>query len=676
MLKSPLFATSLIGILLVPLTPPFVPLLAARSSARNDEAIAEVKSGKRTEARAAWWGFDPADATAALQAAIDSGARRVVVEKLDGPWIVHPIRLASDQEIVFEKDVVVQAKRGEFKGKGDSLFSASGQKNITLTGGEGAVLRMWKQDYDDPAQYAKAEWRHVLCLKSCANVNVSYLRLADSGGDGIYLGVSQRGVPCSDVTIREVICDNNYRQGISVISARNLLIEKCVLEDTGGTNPMAGIDFEPNHESEELVNCVMRGCASLNNKGDAYTFYLPNLTEKSRPVSIRIEKCIAKLCRTSARIVADRDGAGPRGGSIEFVDCQFVESERSAIAIHDKPQAGPRVRFVKCIIDNPASAQPDTPPILLAGRARQAGPIGGIDFVDCTVDDKLSRTPMAYQDHASGLGLGEITGTIRLHRDGRISEHALTLQLLQQWMPHKVFKQYPAFDLGGVRFVPVAGDAKTKDECSPRQRGASKWMVHGEAGRAMTFSVTVKEVGKSSAKPATVSVTPPNGKPVRMKAAAVGQETVYEFTPKESGAHVIECDAGSSTASVRCGGRGACLYSDDGHFHLLGTTGRLFFHVPAGTKEFALKVWGDNSGERVKAALLDPSGKVVHGKDSILGEQFIARPASSGDEIWSIRLDRPGQGVLEDFHVELQDVPPLLAPSPGSLLKPTRQGPP
>lgn len=42
---------------------------------KNIEAIDAVKSGKRRDANAAWWGFDPEDATENLQAALDSGAR-------------------------------------------------------------------------------------------------------------------------------------------------------------------------------------------------------------------------------------------------------------------------------------------------------------------------------------------------------------------------------------------------------------------------------------------------------------------------------------------------------------------------------------------------------------------------------------------------------------------------
>ena len=101
---------------------------------KNVSAVQEVLSGDRTTANAAWWGFDPADSTAALQGAIDSGAQRVVVPYMGSDWIVLPIKLASDQEIIFEPGVVVTAKKGAFRGRGDSLFSAANQTNITLRG--------------------------------------------------------------------------------------------------------------------------------------------------------------------------------------------------------------------------------------------------------------------------------------------------------------------------------------------------------------------------------------------------------------------------------------------------------------------------------------------------------------------------------------------------------------
>jgi len=52
---------------------------------RNDAAVKQVLAGQRDDANTAWWGFDAADSTAALQAAIDSLAKRVLVPYLGAP---------------------------------------------------------------------------------------------------------------------------------------------------------------------------------------------------------------------------------------------------------------------------------------------------------------------------------------------------------------------------------------------------------------------------------------------------------------------------------------------------------------------------------------------------------------------------------------------------------------
>ena len=215
---------------------PLWALIFAVQPAGNPQAVEEVAAGKCKVAQASWWGFDPAESTAALQAAINSTAKKVVVEKMPSPWILDKLRLADDQELFFEPGVEVLAKKGGFHGTSDSLFSAAGKKNIRLIG-PGAVLRMRRADYDNKADYKHAEWRHVINLHGCTGVTIEGLTLAESGGDGIYLGAGPGGKPCKDVIIRDVVCDRNYRQGISVISAENLLIERCTLKDTAGTPP-------------------------------------------------------------------------------------------------------------------------------------------------------------------------------------------------------------------------------------------------------------------------------------------------------------------------------------------------------------------------------------------------------------------------------------------------------
>ncbi|MCX7887828.1 MAG: right-handed parallel beta-helix repeat-containing protein [Verrucomicrobiae bacterium] len=619
--------------------------------------------------RAAAFGFNPTNATVALQAAINSGARRVIVENMGAPWIVNKIQLSSDQEIVFEEGVVVQALRGAFKGTGDSLFTAVLKTNITLIG-YGATLKMWKQDYDDPAQYKHAEWRHVLCFKSCANVRVLGLTLADSGGDGIYLGVAQRGVPCSDVLIKDVVCDNNYRQGISVISARNLLIENCVLKNTGGTAPMAGIDFEPNHPTEELVNCIMRNCVSENNRGSAYVFYLRQLRADSRPVSIRLENCRAVGCRNSVVLTTNADSkTNAVTGTMEFVDCVFEGGINGGIIVSDKPLGGARVCFVNCRLVNPATNKPSAAPIQLTSRYSATEDIGNIRFDNCIVSDPLNRVPLAYQDRSGALTVRDVGGTLVVNG----TSHVLTAEVLARWIPQMAFKPIPKFDLSKVRFVPLFPDAKpaANRRCVARVRGRSEWLLWAEAAEDASFTVQIRRVGRGELEPVPVSVVAPSGKTIELENAQGEGETAYTFKPAETGAHKIICDPRRWTATVNSATHRVCLYSAEHTIHLLGTTGEYFFWVPPGTKEFALRVSGEDDAEQVMAALRDPTGKIVEQKDSIAGaHQFVGKPLGDPNgEIWSLRLDKPTTGVLEDFHVQFQGIPPVLAHTRESLLK-------
>ena len=642
----------------------------------NSELIREVGEGKRQEARASWWGFDPADSTAALQAAINSGAKKLVVENLGQPWVVDRLQLASNQEIIFEPGTVVQAKRGAFKGTADALFSAVLKENITLRG-QGATLKMWKQDYDDPAQYKHGEWRHVLNFHSCSKVNINGLTLADSGGDGIYLGVAKKGVPCSDFTIQDVKCLNNYRQGISVISARNLLIENCVLKDTWGTAPQAGIDFEPNHPSEELVNCVMRNCVSENNRGDAYVLYLKPLRGESKPISVRIENCRSVGGRCSARFATgnDAENAGVKG-TMEFVNCKFEASEDAGLMVSDKPLTGAQVSFVNCQVIRPAAAKAATTPIQISGNANGADTIGGIRFENCTIEDEIDRIPMSYHDMSGGVGLRDITGTLILRRGGKSVTHKLTPELVSDWMPFRSFKQIGRFETKGLRFEPLFPEAKmdSAKPCRAKQRGLSEWLLWAEAGQKGTFAVAVRVIGKSEPRPAQVNLISPSGQLKKLSDAEAGQETPYEFTATETGAYRIVCEPKNFVATVNSPTHRVCIYSESASIHFLGTTGEYFFWVPAGTKEFALRISGENDAECVRAALVDPAGNQVEEKDNIAqAHQFVATPRNSAaGEIWSLRLDKPSKGVLEDFHVRLQGIPPLLSTAKESLLKPAK----
>ena len=637
----------------------------------NEKAIEEVKQGKRKVAYASWWGFDPEDATEALQAAIDSGAPKVVVENMGRPWIVsRTINLRSNQEIVFEKGVIVEAKKGAFLGKGDCLFLAALQRNITIIG-YGAVLRMRKLDYTQPP-YEKAEWRHALSIRSCENVRVFGLTLASSGGDGIYLGVAKRGVPNSKIHIKDVVCVDNYRQGISVISAENVLMENVVMRDTSGTPPMAGIDFEPNDPTEVLSNIVMRNCVVQNNSGDGFAFYLHNLNSASRPISIRLEGCRSIGNRRSVSISVGNSKEKTVNGVIEFVDCKFEGSEGAGIYIAQKPPFGCKVRFVKCEISDAALKQVTQSPIMFASARGNFEPIGGVEFIDCVVRDKVERLPMAFFNPA-GVELTDVIGTLTLIRNGRATKFELTRELLNEWFPQQAFKVFPKFEVKGAKFVPLFPDAKFPQGVSSaaRLRGVAEFLVWANAGEKVAFTLKVLPVGKVEVRPVKLAITMPSGKVIGMKDAIAERDNDYEFVADETGAFRITCDAGNATVTLsKCTHR-FCLFAGEGTFHFLGTVGEFFFLVPKGVREFGVKVMGGDGTELVKVTVRDGVGRVVAERDNIALWQFaITRENEESDEIFSVKFERPSIGVLEDFFVQLQGIPPLLAPVREALLKP------
>ncbi|GMV94037.1 MAG: hypothetical protein AMXMBFR82_38150 [Candidatus Hydrogenedentota bacterium] len=402
----------------------------ALANAPNADAIEAVKSGQRADANAAWWGFNSEDATDALQSAIDSGAKTVTVPYMGAPWIVRPIKLRSNLELILEPGVLVLAKAGEFKGKGDSLFTAADATDITIRG-YGAVLRMRKSDYQSDA-YEKAEWRMGFAFRGCKRILVEGVRVESSGGDGFYIGATGENPWCEDVTIRDCICDDHHRQGISVISAQNLLIENCVLSGTEGTAPEAGIDLEPNNENERLVNCVIRNCVIENNAGNGILLYLRPLTSASEPVSIRFEDCVVRMGEpgdaladftnvnmkggAGIRVSALRDD-GPQG-TIDFVNCTVENAAEECVALSEKSAKSAVVRFQDCnfgpswVAANRGYWKPRVPISISGRRPDVAADLGGIEFVGCHVFDTVPRPVIAYLPSEGDVALRDIGGTI------------------------------------------------------------------------------------------------------------------------------------------------------------------------------------------------------------------------------------------------------------------------
>ena len=385
------------------------------------------------------FGYDSADSTRFLRQALESGAEKIVLDRQAGPWITLPLKMRSNTELVFEPGVELLAKRGEYKGLRDYLLELPYCTNVTIRGGAGSTMRMWKKDYQGP-DYAHGEWRYALRIFHCTNVLVEGLTIMESGGDGI-------GVTGKDIVIRNCVCDRNHRQGISVFSVENLLIENCVLSNTSGTAPQSGIDFEPDHPNETLKNVVMRNCLSINNQGDGYQFYLGQLNSTSEDISVTLENCrsVGNSTGTWFDLGVGRHQAVPPKGFVRYVNCTFERSKGEGIAVFGKPAGSIFAKFENCSIVNAATN--GTSAALAIGSAYKPDqPVtDDICFENLAIRLDDGRKWLACRRSAlTPEKVGNITGTARIVRNGGTEETVVFDQAwAEKWMKPKADKPLP-----------------------------------------------------------------------------------------------------------------------------------------------------------------------------------------------------------------------------------------
>jgi len=230
--------------------------------------------------------FTAGNSTAALQALFDTGDD-IFVPDMGADWVLGQMFLNQDnQDILFEDGVVVQGLAGAFTGStNDSLFQVDRVANGSLTG-YGATFSMAAVPV-----IGGFESRHGIRLHNVVDYDIAGLRIERTQGDGIYVGSTTTIGINKDVTIQDVVIDDVFRNGISVISVRGLLIDNSVIINTGftdGTNPQAGIDFEPNFSTQRIVDVTVRNTIFAGNGNDGIVFAVVEDLEPE-PISVLID---------------------------------------------------------------------------------------------------------------------------------------------------------------------------------------------------------------------------------------------------------------------------------------------------------------------------------------------------------------------------------------------------
>lgn len=102
------------------------------------------------------------------------------------------------------------------------------------------------------------EWGMGIAIYGCTNAWVKGTKIINCWGDGISIAAKGISNPSRNCVIKQVICDNNRRQGLSIGAVDSLIVDSCAFIRTNGTNPQDGIDIEPDKGTARRVyitNC-------------------------------------------------------------------------------------------------------------------------------------------------------------------------------------------------------------------------------------------------------------------------------------------------------------------------------------------------------------------------------------------------------------------------------------
>lgn len=621
-------------------------------------ALAFLPLLAQEEIKVSTFGFDPDDSTRFLQAALDSGARRVIVDQTGRPWLTGPLHLRRSLELVIAAGVRLEALPGGYPGLRDAMLTAAGISNLIIRGEEGAELVMRKSDYQDAARYPKSEWRHCLNLLSCTDVSIRDLKLSSSGGDGIYLGVLPGHAQnyCKDILIERVVCDDHHRQGISVIGIDGLILRDSVFSNTGGTAPMAGIDFEPNGYTEPVRRVLVENCRFDNNQGGGIMLaFTPR-----DPVSMTIRNCVVSGPSRGIVFYKLRDRAS--SGHVAFENIRIEGVSRDALFIRNHQVDDYYTFSFKGLeIVSAADASAGNSPIAFIVDKPWADRFGGGDFANVTIRGYQNSPPVVLKKWSErGAALRQVTGGV----DFNGTRHELS-ELLQG-----ADFDLPAYQMGSVDLAALqAPQGERILRPSPKLRGRFDLLFWGEAGQTSSFTLDFQNMGRKY-QVNTLQLRGPGGVAVDLGTLDRGEKKTLNVVFPRTGAYLLPLDVQTNCLVFTPGehARWAVKSADGGsgmtNLFRIGRRYQIFFAVPAGQAAVQLEVGGD-PGEPMHVEVRDASGAVVAAKANFDAPTvFRVERTGRQAEVWSCTVTEATEDVNIRLHAPLL---PIWADSPGNL---------
>ena len=595
------------------------------------------------------FGFDPEDSTRFLAAAIESDADEIIIDKAAGPWYSSPLsfRGLRNRTVRFEPGVEVRAKPGEFKSVKSNeacLFSFWACEGITLSG-YGASIRMDREAYDKPP-YVHSEHRHCLNLRGVTDFRIEGLTLAESGGDGLFIGgcyLEKRFKTSENVFMKDVVCDRNYRQGLSIISVSNLVAEGCSFSNTRGTPPQSGVDIEPNHPYEMICDMVFRNCRFDNNAGCGLEFCLGNLDSSSPPVTALLDKCgmLGNVMGFEYQQILGSGSDLPLGGKVVLRDCTIEKSTHAGIFVLDKPAESAELEFRNVKLVDCCTKSTNSADVTVYNRQASTKPPDGMMFLPLSVSRSIDRnwiTP-GVVDYTS-TGVHAMSGTVTV----ACGDRSTVVRLDDAWRTARApmppggptRPRAPRFKCIAQVVDPSPGEMMPLEDVL--LSGSHRFVFYVDSAREAKFRI--KQTKLSSKRPFTMKrmlVREYTGSKITYLGCNLDDsEQELVFQARKRGYYTLDVAPGRQ--AVRFTAANVPVAVEVRDFPLkfgMTRTGNVYFRAPA---PFSLMA-GAGSYEKASVELANPSGEKVWSHPMLVDWQRYQGDA--GDGLWTLSLRRP-----------------------------------
>src|SRR5690606_12594231 len=107
-------------------------------------------------------------------------------------------------------------------------------------------------------------WGMGIYIKHASNITIDNSIIEEFWGDGIDITRRNGAVP-SNIVIENVIFKKNRRNGITISSGDNIVVQNCKFLYTDGVKPKAAIDIEPNSSIDSLGKIKVSNIVTSNN---------------------------------------------------------------------------------------------------------------------------------------------------------------------------------------------------------------------------------------------------------------------------------------------------------------------------------------------------------------------------------------------------------------------------